>query len=65
VELPRFIPIKEACEIFHCTRFALYKEIARGKIYAVKIANRWLIPEDEIIRLARKRGVMEQWKKDY
>jgi excisionase family DNA binding protein len=58
----KFYSIKEACEIFHCTRFALYKEIARGKIHAVKIANRWLIPEDEIIRLAKRKVGMENEK---
>jgi excisionase family DNA binding protein len=47
----RLLIVKEVSERLRCDRLAVYKMIKSGKLRAVKVARKWLIPEEEIERL--------------
>jgi excisionase family DNA binding protein len=50
----RLLIVKEVSERLRCDRLAVYKMIKSGKLRAVKVARKWLIPEEEIERLIRE-----------
>jgi excisionase family DNA binding protein len=52
----RLLIVKEVSERLRCDRLAVYKMIKSGKLRAVKVARKWLIPEDEIERLINGEG---------
>ena len=52
----RLLIVKEVSEGLRCDRLAVYKMIKSGKLRAVKVARKWLIPEEEIERLIKGEG---------
>jgi excisionase family DNA binding protein len=47
----RFLLVKEVAQILRCKRQAVYKLITLGKIRAIKVRGKWLIPVSEMNRL--------------
>jgi len=49
----RLLKTSEVCEILRIDRMTLYRWIRSGKIKAIKIGWKWLIPEEEVEKIIR------------
>ena len=51
----RYYTVKEVAQMFRVKEPTIYYWIKKGKIKAIKIGKKWLIPEEEIFKLINGR----------
>jgi len=51
----RYYTVREVAQMLRFDKMTIYRWIKSGKIKAVKINNRWLIPAEEVERIIKKK----------
>jgi len=51
----KYYTIREVAQLLRLDKTTIYKWIKSGKIKAIKINNRWLIPAEEVERIVKRK----------
>lgn len=51
----KFLTVREVCKLLNVSKFTVYNLIEKGELKAVRLPGKWLIREDSVYELIRRR----------